>query len=64
MVSAGTIFRVKFFEKFCGGVVPSTTLIVNVKVPAVVGVPLSAPPLDSDSPAGSGPVPGRTTDHP
>ena len=38
------------------GVAESVTFTVTVEVPAEVGVPVSTPAVDSDSPAGSEPL--------
>jgi hypothetical protein len=55
--SAVMMESLKFFWKFCGGVLLSKARMVKSEMPAVVGVPLSCPPGDKDNPAGRFPDP-------
>ena len=53
---AAAAVNVNDFVAVCAvGVVESVTLIVNVKEPAVVGVPESVPPVERLNPAGNMP---------
>jgi hypothetical protein len=55
--AAATVKVIDFVAVCAVGVVESVTLIVNVKEPAVVGVPESVPLVERDSPAGRTPEP-------
>lgn len=56
IASAGPITSVTGCVAFAVGVALSTTLMVKLKVPETVGVPLKTPPVASDNPVGKDPT--------